>query len=76
MKRTDGERPIYSPTCVTCAHLHLYSKMGKETCDAFPKGIPEAIWREVNGHRKPVPGDNGLTYTPVLKPSPAVAVED
>lgn len=73
MKGTDGERPIYSQTCVTCARLHIYSKIGKEACDAFPKGIPDAIWYAKDGHREPVPGDNGLTYTPVLKPA---AVED
>lgn len=65
MPKLDGERPIYSQTCVTCARLHLYSKIGAETCDAFPRGIPDVIWLADRGHRKPVSGDNGLTYTPV-----------
>jgi hypothetical protein len=43
----------------------LYSKIGRETCDAFPRGIPDVIWLADRGHRKPVFGDNGLTYTPV-----------
>lgn len=65
MPRTDGERPIYSLTCMTCARAHAFSPIGRETCDAFPQGIPESIWLATKGHRKPVPGDNGLTYTPV-----------
>jgi hypothetical protein len=63
--RLDGERRIYSPSCSTCLHFHLYSKMGKETCDAFPGGIPLVIWQGDNRHREPYPGDRGITYTPV-----------
>lgn len=50
---------IYSPVCGRCARLQ---DGVKKTCGAFPAGIPDAIWRGANKHRKPYPGDHGLTF--------------
>jgi len=33
-------------------------------CEAFPGGIPRLILVGEMDHRKPLPGDNGLQYTP------------
>lgn len=46
--------------CVGCVHKHL----GANTCDAFPRGIPEPItWGEFD-HRNEYPGDQGVRYEP------------
>jgi hypothetical protein len=35
-----------------------------QICDAFPKGIPEAIWWNRADHRQPKPGDHGIHWEP------------
>lgn len=68
VRRLDGptfERPAYSEVCALCRHLDRSSTMGAETCDAFPTGIPPAIWFGQDDHREPVEGDHGIQFEPI-----------
>lgn len=62
---TDSEI-VYSPVCTFCRHLHQAelrpNGTHKNTCDAFPDGIPKAIWTGKNDHRKPYSNDNGIRF--------------
>lgn|GEM_PF-3126847 len=49
---------VFSPVCTFCKHLIEHRK-----CKAFER-IPDEIWLGHNDHRKPYPGDNGITFTP------------
>jgi hypothetical protein len=49
------------PPCITCKHFHGEDRT-KNACDAFPEGIPRAIWAEGDDHKKPHPGDHGIRY--------------
>jgi hypothetical protein len=52
---------IYIPQCVYCKHYR--GKEGRaRTCDAFPKGIPDVIFRNDFDHREPYPKDNGIRF--------------
>lgn len=44
--------------CNKCKHVHK----GGQTCDAFPRGIPQLILTGKIDHRKPVPDDNGIQF--------------
>jgi hypothetical protein len=35
-----------------------------EVCDAFPDGIPIAIWHNRVDHRQPAEGDGGIRFEP------------
>lgn len=56
--------------CATCTYLR--SPFNRQTpegvtrswCEAFPSGIPEAVWENRADHRKPVEGDHGVRWTP------------
>jgi hypothetical protein len=37
----------------------------KQTCKAFPTGIPDDIWWNVDDHRQPVEGDHGVQWDPL-----------
>lgn len=49
----------FSPVCSRCRHLF---NSGVRTCEAFPRGIPIAIWDGHDGHRTAYPGDNGVRF--------------
>jgi len=39
-------------------------------CEAFPKGIPEAILSGENSHNRPYPGDGGIQFKKAKKGKP------
>lgn len=71
MKRADISRFIWDdgdlhiPACMRCKHLRP-----RQTCDAFPGGIPDAILAGRDDHRKPSPGDHGIRFEPVEPEKP------
>ena len=46
--------------CLMCAHYQNNRK-----CVAFPEGIPQEIWILKVLHKKPYPGDKGITFKPL-----------
>lgn len=53
---------IFSPVCTLCTHYHRGRRKEDHTCDAFPSGIPDEIWKGDNDHKKPYPGDHGIQF--------------
>ena len=49
--------------CVSCVH-YQGQLSGKEmqSCKAFPKGIPDEIWKNEVKHDSAVDGDGGITF--------------
>lgn len=51
------------PLCESCARLGPCGNTGMGTCcEAFPAGIPDAIYVDGGDHRQPVDGDGGVTF--------------
>jgi len=58
--------------CAHCArNIGVYTEGDPEVCDsgeltcaAFPDGIPDAIKYDGFDHKRPYPGDHGITYKP------------
>lgn len=58
--------PMFSD-CASCARLE---DIDNRTCEAFPSGIPEPIWKGEQSHKTPVEGDGGIVYKPNLGGKP------
>lgn len=61
-----GEHLIMSgpaPLCLYCARFRR-GEVGPAgpTCEAFPAGIPDEIFRMVHDHRRPYQGDQGKQF--------------
>lgn len=61
-----------APDCMRCAHLHRDPAATKNTCAAFPEGIPLVILRGEKRHTRAYPGDHGIRFTPLV-PASALA---
>ncbi len=68
MKLDDSEvnRDIFGQSCGNCTHYQ-----GKQSCTAFPAGIPNDIFLGKVIHDHPVPGDHGILFEPKNR-TPAV----
>lgn len=47
--------------CSVCKHFNAVNRE-RETCAAFPDGIPADVLNNVVDHRRPVKGDHGIRY--------------
>jgi hypothetical protein len=55
-----------APICLGCRRLRwlLDREPLRETCAAYPRGIPAAIVANEADHREPYEGDGGLRFEP------------
>ena len=61
--------PLEEPLCKTCVYFEGYQaipgqEFGAYVCQAFPQGIPNAIYYEGGDHTKPWHEDHGIQYRP------------
>ena len=52
-----------SPDCLKCKHFH-YADYAENTCNAYPRGIPENIFSSIIEHKTSNGNDNGIFYEP------------
>src|SRR5687768_1905116 len=52
----------WAPICYWCKRF--YKKSETFACEAFPDGIPQAIYRNEHDHRQSFPGDGGKLFDP------------
>lgn len=64
--------------CDTCARMRSWRSAGQATasCEAFPNGIPDAVWTNTFDHRQEVPGDHGIRWESNGQPFPDWALAD
>lgn len=49
--------------CDACARLNPRASFTEPfTCDAFPQGIPDAVYGNQRDHRQPIQGDGGIRF--------------
>lgn len=53
-----------APMCLECKWFRE-DRAGVLTCEAFPDGIPEAIYLNQHDHREAYRGDHGKRFEPV-----------
>ncbi len=58
------EKELNFPQCIVCEHL---IDADKQTCEAFPKKIPDALFFGDVSHAVPFKGDNGILFEPVAE---------
>ena len=66
-----GAQPATLTQCAMCEHFSVGSNEPGR-CQAFPDGIPLAIWNGDHDHTRLYPGDHGVTFQavgPVVPPS-------
>ena len=59
---TEDETEINLPQCTICEHL---IDPEAQTCEAFPKGIPDDIFIGDVAHDKSMRDDNGIIFDPI-----------
>lgn len=64
-----------APICVVCKRLRETTEKSWMACDAYPRGIPDAILESRVDHRKPYRGDHGLQFLAKNKAGDATAAE-
>lgn len=64
--------------CSTCTRMRSWMVTGQPTasCEAFPGGIPDAVWTNSFDHRQAVPGDHGLRWESNGQPFPDWALPE
>lgn len=58
----DDREYMNLPIPVACSGCVRLRNVMTKTCEAFPSGIPDIIWKEGNKHLKPIEGDGGLRF--------------
>ena len=63
--------------CHMCKHWRpgIGHPDGKQTCAAFPGGIPDPIWVGTQNHFQQVQGDNGIVFEPRPEITPETVEE-
>lgn len=54
-----AENIDYSSQCAACANL---SSMSRQTCLAYPRGIPQALYHNQVKHDRHYRGDQGIQF--------------
>ncbi len=62
MDLDDLLKPSERWICMSCKHYRPANITERQTCDAFPDGIPDQVLMGINEHKRPILGDHGLQY--------------